>query len=47
MKNLIAKYAGVVAALALMVTAANVNHICMFVAHQPEMPEGAEKLRRL
>ena len=47
MKNLFAKYAGVIAALALMVTAANVNHICVFVAHQPEMPEGAEKLRRL
>ncbi len=47
MKNFFMKYAGVVAALALMVTAVNVNHICMFVAHQPEMPEGAEKLRRL
>lgn len=47
MKNLFAKYAGVIAALALMVTAVNVNHICMLVAHQPEMPEGAEKLRRL
>jgi len=47
MNKFIAKYAGVIAALALMVTAVNVNHICMFVMHQPEMPEGAEKLRRL
>lgn len=47
MKNLFAKYAGVIAALALMVTAVNVNHVCMLVANQPEMPEGAEKLRRL
>lgn len=47
MKNLFAKYAGVIAALALMVTAANVNRTCMVIIHQPELPEGAEKLRRL
>ena len=47
MKNLFAKYAGVIAALALMVTTVSVNRTCMFVAHQPEMPEGAEKLKRL
>lgn len=47
MKNLIARYGGVIAALALMVTAMNVNRACMFVIHQPELPEGAEKLRRL
>ena len=47
MKNLITKYGGIIATLALMVTAINVNHMCMFVAHQPELPEGADKLRRL
>jgi len=47
MKNLFAKYASVIAALALMVTAASVNHVCVFIMHQPELPEGAEKLRRL
>ena len=47
MKNLFAKYAGIIAALALMVTAVNVNHICMLFAYQPELPEGADKLRRL
>ena len=47
MKNLYAKYAGIIAAIALMITAASVNRACMFFAHQPELPEGAEKLRRL
>ncbi len=47
MKNLIAKYGGVIAALALMITAANVNRVCMIIMHQPELPEGAEKLRKL
>lgn len=46
MKNLIVKFSGVIAALALMVTAANVNHACMVVLHQPNLPEGAEKLRK-
>ena len=47
MKNFFAKYAGLIATLALMVTAANVSRTCMLVAHQPELPVGAEKLRRL
>jgi AgrD protein len=47
MKNFMAKYAGVIAALALMVTAVNANRVCLLVMNQPKMPEGAEKLRRL
>lgn len=46
MKNFIAKYSGVLAALALMITAVNANRVCMLVAHQPTLPEGAEKLRK-
>ncbi|MDD4629272.1 MAG: cyclic lactone autoinducer peptide [Eubacteriales bacterium] len=46
MKNLVVKFSGVIAALALMVTAANVNHACMIVMHQPNLPKGAEKLRK-
>lgn len=46
MNNIIAKFAGVIAALALMVTTANVSTTCAFVMHQPKLPEGAEKLRR-
>ena len=47
MKNLFTKYASIIAAVALMVTTISVNRACMLIYHQPEMPEGAEKLRRL
>lgn len=46
MKNFFVKFAGVIAAIALMVTAANVNAACVLVIHQPELPEGAGKLRK-
>jgi len=46
MKNFMLKFAGVIASFALMVTAANVIQPCFFIMHQPELPEGAEKLRR-
>ena len=47
MKNFMAKYASVIAALALMVTAINANRVCLLVMNQPELPEGAEKLKKL
>lgn len=47
MKNYFAKYASAIAAIALMVTTMSVNRSCWLVMHQPEMPEGADKLRRL
>jgi cyclic lactone autoinducer peptide len=47
MKNLYAKYASIIAAIALMVTTVSVNRTCLLIYHQPEMPEGSEKLRRL
>ncbi|HDK7155510.1 TPA: cyclic lactone autoinducer peptide [Clostridium botulinum] len=40
------KIGKVLASLALMVTAYNVNAACMFYIHQPKMPKGAEKLRK-
>ena len=46
MKNIFIKFAGVIAALALMVTAANVNVTCALIIHQPKLPEGAERLRK-
>jgi len=46
MKNLVVKFGGLIATLALMVTAANVNQVCMIIMHQPKLPEGAEKLRK-
>lgn len=46
MKTLYTKFAGIVAALAIFVTAANVGVTCAFLIHQPELPEGAKKLRK-
>ena len=46
MKKMILKLSGVVASLALVITSANVNSACMFLVHQPELPKGAEKLRK-
>lgn len=46
MKNLYSRFAGVVAALALMVTTASVGVTCAFLIHQPKLPEGAKKLRK-
>lgn len=46
MNNFYAKFGGMIAALALMVTAVSANRVCMFVMHQPKLPAGAEKLRK-
>lgn len=46
MKNWTMKLASVVASLALVVTATSANSLCLFWMHQPELPEGAEQLRR-
>ena len=46
MKKMILKLSGIAASLALVITSANVNTACMFLAHQPELPKGAEKLRK-
>ncbi|HML37840.1 MAG TPA: cyclic lactone autoinducer peptide [Bacillota bacterium] len=46
MKKLPAKYAGVIASLALLITATSANMNCWLIMHQPKMPEGAEKLRK-
>ena len=34
------------ASFALMVTALNVNTACVYIAHQPKLPDSAEKLRK-
>lgn len=46
MKNLSLKFYRVIAVMALMVTTLNVNTACVFVMHQPKLPEGADKLRK-
>ncbi|WP_341473005.1 cyclic lactone autoinducer peptide [Alkalibaculum bacchi] len=35
-----------IASLALTVTIMNVNSACIFLVHQPKLPEGAQKLRK-
>ena len=37
----------VVASFAVMITSINVNTTCMFIAHQPKLPDSAKKLRKL
>lgn len=45
-KNVVLKFGMVLASFALMVTSLNVNTTCMFIAHQPELPQGSSKLRK-
>lgn len=46
MKKLVYKFGSVIASLALMVTVANVNTSCFFMAHQPQLPKGAKQLKK-
>ncbi len=46
MKIFVIKVSKILASVALIITTLNVNTTCVFVAHQPELPEGAEKLRK-
>lgn len=44
MKGKIMSLAKIVASIALVLTALNVNTCCAFYAYQPKLPEGADKL---
>nr|WP_312577105.1 cyclic lactone autoinducer peptide [Sedimentibacter sp.] len=46
MKRNMIKFSKLLASLALMVTASNINTTCLFIAHQPELPAEANKLRK-
>lgn len=49
MKNfnsLLVKLGSMVASLALVVTAANINTTCVALIHQPKLPKGAKSLRK-
>ncbi len=35
-----------IASIALLVTTFNVNTTCLFVAHQPKLPDATKKLRK-
>lgn len=40
------KYGGMFAALALTITAVNVNSACFWIANQPKLPADAKSLRK-
>lgn len=46
MKRYVMRLTKYLAAFALMITALNVNTTCLFAAHQPKLPTGANKLRK-
>jgi cyclic lactone autoinducer peptide len=46
MKNVLFKLAGVVASAAMLITAFNMNSNCICIAHQPQLPANAKKLRK-
>lgn len=46
MKSMIQKIATIVAGLALVITSCAVNSACYYFMYQPELPEGADRLRR-
>ena len=45
-KNLIFKFGGIIASLALLVTSTNISTTCFWLGHQPKLPQGADKLRK-
>ncbi len=46
LKNLLMRFGGIVASLALLVTSMNANTTCICFIHQPKLPKGTEKLRK-
>jgi AgrD protein len=46
MKKIFIKFGGMLASLALMITAININTTCMMYSHQPKLPTKAQRLRR-
>ena len=46
MKNIALRFGKTIGSLALLVTITNVNSTCLFIAHQPEIPKKANKLKK-
>lgn len=44
--SILVKLSGMVAGLALLVTASNVNSTCVGFIHQPKLPKDAKSLRK-
>ncbi|NCC15450.1 MAG: cyclic lactone autoinducer peptide [Clostridia bacterium] len=45
-KNFLYSLGGMVATLAVVITTLNVNTTCLYMAHQPKLPDAAKKLRK-
>ncbi len=46
MKKFIYRYGHIISAFALFVTVSAANRACVLIAHEPELPEAAQKLRK-
>lgn len=44
--KLIMKFGGTFAAFAVVIATASANSACMWISHQPELPEDVKKLRK-
>lgn len=47
MEKIMVKFGGTIASLALVLTVLSVNSPCKGWDYQPEMPKGAEKLKKI
>ena len=45
-KEIIYSIGGIIATLAVTLTAINVNTTCLFYAHQPKLPNSSKKFRK-
>ena len=44
--KLVTKFGGLFAALAVIIASVSANSACMWISHQPELPEDVKKLRK-
>ena len=44
--NAAVKFGGVVAAFAVVIASVSANSACMWISHQPELPDDVKKLRK-
>ncbi len=46
LKNFLYSLCGIVVSYAVVVTTLSANTACLYIMHQPELPESAKKLRK-
>ncbi len=47
MEKMMVRFGGSIATLALVLTVVSANSPCRFLDYQPELPKGAEKLKKI